>query len=273
MRKWSRIMTVILVIAIFGGLTLLLLHSREPVYQGTRLTVWCEQYHTNHWTGRNQELDKQAETAIRNIGTNALPSLLKMIGAKESPVRIKLLARVPKPWLTRFHVSGVSEYKHELAQLRRHGAHGLIALGAAAKPAIPALIAQLQDKEPDVRYVAVFTLRCLGPTAKDALPALITCINDSEFTVQDDAVIGLGTLQQEPERVVPILIDFLQKHSKDTILCPDAMGALSTFRAQANPAVPLLLRLLQDEQANIRSAATNALRQIDPQEAAKAGVK
>ena len=60
-----------------------------------------------------------------------------------------------------------------------------------------ALIALLNDKHPDVRYVSVFALRCLGPVASDALPSLIKCLDDPEFTVQDDAVMAPGTIRHE----------------------------------------------------------------------------
>ena len=137
---------------------------------------------------------------------------------------------------------------------------------------IAALIALLNDKHPDVRYVSVFALRCLGPVASDALPSLIKCLDDPEFTVQDDAVMGLGTIHQEAERVVPILIQFIEKHRTDQILYRDAIDSLRMFGAQAKPAVPTLVGLLDSREENIRSAATSALKQIDPEAAAKAGV-
>ncbi|MDB6122230.1 MAG: repeat protein [Pedosphaera sp.] len=272
MRNRSRAVIALLLVVIATGLIWLVLHGREPVYQGKSLTAWCDQYGSNHWSA-NQTIGKEAETAIRNIGTNALPFLMKMMSAQESALKIKLLTHIPKSWRTRLHLPGVNDYKHELAERRRRGAHGLVALGAVAEPTVPALIAQLQDKEPDVRYVAVFALRSLGPIAKDALPALITCLNDPEFTVKDDAVLGLGTLEPKPEQVVPALIDFLQKNSKNVILCQDAMTSLGIFREKAKPAVPVLIEFLDNEQASIRSDATNALKLIDPEAAAKADIK
>jgi HEAT repeat protein len=179
------------------------------------------------------------------------------------------LALVPKRWLARFHLRSVSNYRHL-------GAYGLIALGADAKPSIPTLIALLNDKNPDVRYVAVFALRSLGRVAGDALPSLIKCLKDPDFRVQSDAILGLGEIHQEPERVIPILVKLLdepQNPQHSVIIRGNAIWSLLHFGAQAKPAVPRLLRLLDDAHEGIRYNATNALKAIDPDATAKAGVK
>src|SRR4051794_13678603 len=76
---------------------------REPVYQGKTLTVWLKQYGTNHWSATNHDLEQEAQTAIRTIGTNAHPFLFAMMTARESPLRIKLVSRVSSKWLARLH--------------------------------------------------------------------------------------------------------------------------------------------------------------------------
>ena len=153
------------------------------------------------------------------------------------------------------------------------GASGFMALGEIAKPVVPTLIALFEDKDTDIRYLSVFALRSLGPVAKDALPHLIRCLDDPEFIIRDDAVTAMGTIHEKPEQVIPILTNFLQKWHSRTILCVDATIALGKFEAQARTAVPTILELLNDNEANIRVAATNALKQIDPDAAAKAGAK
>jgi hypothetical protein len=147
-------------VAVIGVIVWQVLRLREPVYQGKGLSVWLVQYGTNHWSaGRGDEFDKQAETAIRQIGTNAIPMYLSIITTRESPLELKLLSLVPKRWLARFHLRSIYNYRHL-------GAYGLIGLGVEAKPSVPALSALLNDKNPEVRYIAVFALRSLGPVAK-----------------------------------------------------------------------------------------------------------
>src|SRR4051794_11588646 len=151
---------------------------REPVYQGKTLTVWLKQYGANHWSATNQGLEKEAQTAIRKIGTNAHPHLLKMMTTRESPLRIKLMSWVSSKWLARLHLPSVNGYRRSISERRRLGAYGWIALDSDAHSAVPNLIALIGDKQPDVRYVAVFTLRCLGPVASNAVPALLQCLTD-----------------------------------------------------------------------------------------------
>ena len=57
------------------------------------------------------------------------------------------------------------------------------------------------------------------------------------------------------------------------MLDSETIAAMSQFGAQAKPAVPTLLQLLDNRDARIRIAATNALLRIDPDSAAKAGVR
>ena len=256
-----RIVQILLLAAVLGGFAWMLIGSRpgEPAYQGKALSFWVEQYTTNRWP-----TDKQAAGAIQHIGSNAIPILLEMLTTRESSFRMKLLARLPKQWLARVHL-GLDDYKRKVDQRRTLGAYGFAALGEEARPAVPALISLLNDKNDRVRYLSVFTLRCLGPVAADALPSLIICLNDPEFTVRDDAVEALGTIHEQPERVVPILVEFLQKYRTDPILCDDAIGSLSRFGTQAKPAVPILMEFLKDKETSVRSQATNALMQINPE--------
>lgn len=274
MRKRVHIALGILLIVVAGVIAWQVLREREPVYGGKRLSFWLMQYGTNHWSGGvGGEVDKATENAIRQIGTNAIPIYSEMMASKESSLTIKLLSSMPNRWFTWAHLPSSGDYRQKVEMRRRLGAYGFIALDRDARPAVPALIGLLKDEHADVRYVAVFALRSLGPVASDALPSLIKCLDDPEFTVRDDAVMGLGTIHQQPERVIPILIQFVEKNRSERILCRDAMDSLRMFGEQAKAAVPTLVRWLDDGVEDIRYAATNALKQIDPEAAVRAGVK
>jgi HEAT repeat protein len=52
-----------------------------------------------------------------------------------------------------------------------------------------------------------------------------------------------------------------------------AIRALGEYGGDANAAVPQLLEALKDPNYSIRNSATNALKKIDPEAAAKAGIK
>jgi HEAT repeat protein len=251
-----------------GAIGWQVLQDREPVYEGKPLRFWLRQWAATHLDGDGGNMGLQTETAIRQIGTNAIPIYLDALTAHESALKLRLLTLVPGRWAGRLPTSNVYEY-------RLLGAYGLIALGAEAKPAVPALIALLKDANPDVRATAAFTLQGLGPVASAALPSLISCLQDSSYTVQYHAILGIGQIRQEPERVIPLLISYLDKplDPRWAGLRNCAICSLRQFGTQAKPAVPILLRLLQDSHASIRSDVTNALKVIDPDVAVNAGVR
>jgi HEAT repeat protein len=52
-------------------------------------------------------------------------------------------------------------------------------MGAAAKAAVPALVAALKDDgDPAVRFPVCVALREIGPEAKEAVPALTQALDD-----------------------------------------------------------------------------------------------
>ena len=270
MRKRVQIALAVVLVALVSVVVWQLLRSqeREPVYQGKPLGFWLVQYGRNHWEARNGELDKRAEAAIRHIGTNAIPRYLKMMATRESPQKFTLMSLVPTRWLARFPMN--------LDYYRFGGACGLIALGEDAKSSVPALTALLNDADPEVRHAALFALRYLGPEAADTQQWLIKCLKDPRFTMQGDAMLVLSELRQNPERAIPILVKFLDesKNTQNSLMtCANAIWLLGQFGPEAKPAVPSLLRLLDDAHEGIRFYATNALNQIDPEAAAKAVVE
>jgi hypothetical protein len=105
-----------LLAAVVAGLAFLYSRrSGEPVYQGKPLMDWLEQFGTNHWSaGHGGDLDQQAEAALQHIGTHAAPIYLQMMTVRESPLKVKLLTLVQKPWLAPFHVPSVVEYRRHL---------------------------------------------------------------------------------------------------------------------------------------------------------------
>lgn len=188
-----------------------------------------------------------------------------MIADRGSQVKIKLLTNAPKRWLGALHIPNLDSYQHQLAERRRLGAFGFAALGQEAAPGVPGLVALLKDSNhDDVRYCSVFALRCLGPLASNALPSLLVCLKDRDATVQDDAVIALGEIHQQPERVVPILAQFLKTNRSNIFVHMDTLLALGKFGADAMPAVPAILDCVEDIDKDVKSAALRALNEIDP---------
>jgi len=228
-----------------------------------------EQYRSNRWTRAKSSAD-EAELAIRQIGADALPFLLRWIDARDSSLKKKLRATVSGKWHDRLGLRDRS------GELRRLGAHGFQALGTNAAPAARALI-EIATRHPDEdgRYVAVFGMRKLAPIGEPVTAFLIQCLTNSESTIRDEAAIAIGGMRDRPQFVVPILIQYLQfaKTSPHSPECSDTVNLLWFFGTNAKAATPILLELLNHSSAEVRHQVTNALPDIDAEAAAKARVK
>src|SRR5512140_1647935 len=92
MRKTRAAAVASLVLAAFGALLWLRssLGEREPVYQGKTLTYWLSDF----WPGRKPTPEKLEKDrfAVRQIGTNAIPILLRWIAAKDDPLKQKTVS-------------------------------------------------------------------------------------------------------------------------------------------------------------------------------------
>jgi HEAT repeat protein len=85
-------------------------------------------------------------------------------------------------------------------------------------------------------------------------------------------IIALGEIGTEPDRVVPVLLNALLDPQPVVRTC--AVEALGLFGPNAKLAVPALVEFLnmRDSSTSDRWFATNVLKAIDPEAAAKAGV-
>jgi HEAT repeat protein len=237
--------------------------SREPVYQGKPLGGWLQQLEENRWPPlADNPKFKQAETAIRQIGTNAIPIYLDMIASQESSFRVKLLTKTPRQLLKKLHIQNGGEYELTLYRRRYAGAYGLIALGPDAKSAVPALITLIEDPQPSIRTTALFAVRELGPVAGDALSSLIKCLQSPEPQDQTDAVECLGTIHRDPQRVIPILLDYITQH-QDPVQRAYAIEAISMFGSDAKVALPMITKFMDDKDMNLQAHALKAFYAID----------
>jgi hypothetical protein len=261
------------VIAFTCGIALLawmLLYPQEPACKGKSLTFWAQQYGSNNWRGGGGPAAREAEVAIRQIGTNAIPFLLDLIRVRDSALKKKLREMAPRAWHDRLHIKDTSW------DIRRTGAHGLAALGTNAPGAVPALIEiVMRHPDEDGRYLAAFALRTLGTAAEPAIPFFIQCLTNKVNTIRDEAAIALGGMHHLPEIVVPQLVSYLNfaKSSRSTFECTDAIRSLGTFGTNAKAAVPIMVELLEHSDPQVRTEVTNWLPRIDPEVATKAHVK
>ena len=109
------------------------MRPHEPVYGGKSLSYWLRSYatiQTGGMTGRGRAL---AEDALHHIGTNAIPTLLRLLQAKNYPLTIKLDALIKKQHFVKSPFWLADDKNIEAAL-------GFQVLGAEAKSAAPELI-------------------------------------------------------------------------------------------------------------------------------------
>ena len=138
------------------ALLFLLFLAGGPSYHGRPLRVWLER---NASALSNPAERHEAETAIRLIRTNAIPTLLALLAHRNSSVEQlikKSLTRVKIGWLINFY-----ERKLEFYEYRRLAKCGFRALGPQAKAAVPALLMLLRD--PERRFDAAVAMEFTAP--------------------------------------------------------------------------------------------------------------
>ncbi|MDB6065622.1 MAG: repeat protein [Pedosphaera sp.] len=266
MRKRSRIGFALLLLAVIGGIAWLAFRPNEPAYKGKRLSVWLEGYRVaNVASSQDMKALHELDEVVRSSGTNAIPTLLRRLQAKDSSLTLWLVALAGKQHL--FNVKFASA-----AEKQQEGTYGFMALGADGKAAVPELIKMYeQDSSPDSRSTVTLVLCFIGPAAEQAVPMLVRSLGDKTSGSWFEAALALGKIHARPEIAVPALVKCLNDQDFQVRLY--AAKAIGAFGSDARLAVPDLLKLLADSNAKVQNAAKDALKRIDPEAAAEAGVK
>lgn len=176
------------------------------------METWCKQAYRGN---------TNAAVVLKELGTNAIPELIRLLKLKDSFVRKQVWRHLPSlPLRVRQAVAG--KYPPPQAEaMREAAARALGRLGADARPAISALTSALRDPEGRVRWEAASALASMG---KQSVPVLINSLEESGAKTRHAAVYALG------------------------LIGPKASGA-----------VPALTRRLDDQDAGVRNSAAYSL--------------
>ncbi len=287
MGKKRAILLALSFAALAGGLVWTLSRPAEPAYQGKPLSAWLNEYN-----GLPGDTNQAACAAVRELGTNAIPALLKIIESGDPPFQ-RMISELNR-------VQSLVHFPLRDTWLQREAASSaLYAMGANAKPAFPALtsllfdtntadlsalplagmgseglpplIVALKDQNAFIRHQAVNGLGMERSDLDIVVPALIARLSDQDMRVHLATVAALGHLHAEPGLAVPALMkDF---PGNDPVLRLRIVLAIEQFETNASAAIPMLLEALSDNDETVRIVAASALKRIDPEAAAKAGVK
>jgi HEAT repeat protein len=192
---------------------------------------------TRYWTGALKESETSFQETVELLKRDrgkAAPMLVVALGDDDPEVRFKV-AR---------------------------------ALGALGPPAVPTLCEALQHPDPLARINAARALIRIGPEARGALPALTAALRDDDPLVDKMVIAALERIGQE---AVPVLHDALRER-KEVAIRAAIVGALHRLGPAAAETVPTLRAMFKDDDDPLQEAAGEALRQVDPSAAEKAGV-
>jgi hypothetical protein len=282
----------------FASLTGVLILSREPSYGGVSLGEWVDRLGSSDQTER-----ETARVAVRQIGGEAVPHLLRMLRKEDSAIKIKLVQLLAKQSIVHVRFSW-SAQQHERA------VRGFQALGPAAKDALLPLVAVLNNTNARAAQMA-YGISCFpnAPAAQRALealgvdvmlaaiplvtndmcqrwlyrdlifmdflygddlhrvvPVIERILEECKFPdIRADAAARLGSSQRWPNLEIAILTRSLILDA-DVTVKQKAASALSYYESRATNAVPALLWARSIP--GVREAAIGALRLIDPNAAA-----
>ncbi|MDB6064014.1 MAG: domain containing protein [Pedosphaera sp.] len=154
----------------------------EPSFKGKRLGEWLKMREEP-----DGSFPKEAEEALRAMGTNAIPALLAQLAYRLPPANIVIY------------------------EVNFNAVRGFITLGEQAKPVLPRLRALMDSKDKNIALHAMLATLGMGP---DSIPCLIKGLTNQFADVRNEAANylsqGIGKLSPEQRKqVVPLFVKLL----------------------------------------------------------------
>lgn len=274
-RRRSLLFLVACLLVIFTT-ALLWTGQKEPEYQGRKLSEWLILSRRSVVATVNSPSPEAAENAVHQIGTNAIPCLLRWLQHRNPPWRERMWEQIAP---VAFRIVGRSatykfilhlDYQQEMAQWgfeilgedaqsavpelervlnshRDYSGNAIRALSSVGTAGLRPLLNVITNRSSDSisRLNSIAMVGCMdriGTNAAPAVPVLMEYLEDPE--VGPYAVNALGKLGLRSEVCVPALVRSLSPTNAE--LCLNAIRALGNFGARAQEAVPALERMLSE---------------------------
>ncbi len=271
--------------------------EREPEYNGKKLSDWLREYNNQWPPWAPGAISQEAVDAVRHIGTNALPFLVKWIrDDKDVPKWKTKLYDIAYTCNSRFARTKALEIIAQRQLLAYRATWGFEILGQSAGAAIPELTQVARDGNAESAFGALTALSYVG---KESIPSLLALANDRNFKSRIQAIGALGGMRRLGADAHPIVVCLIEhlKEPDPKIVCATAnvlgrlnleseisvpalagllqstdagvrergLANLRDFGDRARPILPQLLAALRDSNADVRRGATNALQIIAPE--------
>ena len=202
--------------------------------------------------------DPNAENAVRNLGSNALPYLVHMIeddssGRSKMAINaFRLLGPKGSPAIPALEQVGLTSGKSDTVFGVLQSLHYI---GKEALPALERLAAN-----PVCRTGAVAAIMEIGKEGGEIRPVFGDLVKPGD-TASEMAVLALRNYQ--PTNALPLLTNVLthpQARMRGT-----ALEVIRQFDAGARPAVPAIIDRLYDSDKDVRDTAVYVLSRVAPE--------
>ena len=172
-----------------GLLAVFLAHTAEPSYQGHTLSEWVNAAWIKSPAMRPTKFyatPLEAVVAIKSIGSNAIPTLLRWSQLKPSTMKSRLNSLLDRQRLVTFRFETVAN-----RQIMAGIAFNV--LGTDALPAVTALEKILQRGDLMGRLEALDCLVSIDAGTGQLLPVFLRALHNSDPAIQRSAARYLGT--------------------------------------------------------------------------------
>lgn len=255
-----------------------------PENQGLKLSTWLEKLDPS----QPSEEQVKAQEAIRAIGTNCIPHLIRLLQREDSRLaefclwfnrRQSFLRLGVTPAevhqqraLAAFRALGqsVNPFVPQIAALLANPSTAKAALNALSnggEAAVPGFTQALTNVNPEVRSRAAHELG-YRRTGDGTVELLIETLNDEHPEVRSAAAYALIRFSADHELIIPALIETLE--DPDAGVRSMAAQALGEFGDRASNALPKLQFLYRNRSG--LTAVPGAISKISPDEARELGI-
>ncbi len=175
--------------------------------------------------------------------------------ASDAAMALAAMGR-PDPAAARLYVFALGRFEdgHKLADA------ALRAIGAPAVEALQKVLAE-KDREPGCRRDAATMLGRLGEAARPAIPALIEALNDKDIETQNRAAQALVELGAAPLEAAPALVRLAKESAA---FRPKSLAAFESMGEHAADYPLALLKLKAKEDTGTRREAARILVRLAP---------
>ena len=282
-KKSVAVIAAILFLALAFVAWALIQQNSEPIWNGMPLSAWTEDLAT----GSSREIREAADDAIRHIGAAGVPSLLKMLRARDTTLHSAVVRLIRE--LNRRQ----SKMVFGVVSAREQHVNAALAfevLGPIGRPAIPelkkllarvpepefvadalagigpegvvAILESLPKVAPEKRWV-LYSSAAKWPSQAPAITAaLLRSIKSPNAEERRDAAGFLGRFKQDPATTVPALISALR--DKEVKVRVQALSTLAELGTNATTAIVPLMALARNKSWLPTSEVSNALARIQP---------